>query len=603
MDLFGQFRAADSLFRLITGDMAHVTSYPFCPREPALPGRSEPIPMSLPEEQGVPSSLVEKFLRLLEEDTTLCPHGVVILRHGERIAEAAWKPYSGRIPQMQFSLSKSVTGMAVGLAISEGLLSLDDRMREIFPEKLPPFYMGKPGDVTVRQLLTMSSGVRFNELGSVSEKDWVRAWLLSDCAFAPGSQFSYNSMNSYLLAAAVCQKAGMSLTEYLTPRLWEPLGIATPHWETCPMGIEKGGWGLYLLPGDMAKLGQLYLQNGVWKGQQVLPQSWVEEATRRQIDCRMGERDAWYGYQLWGLAWGNGYQFNGVFGQYVAVLPEQDMVVAVTSGNDQLFEDNTLRYLEECFCIPGALSDHPLPPNPRETRALRKTLESLWVISEMRPDICQTEKQQKPGFWGRWRQKHTETTLQLPDAARYNGRSYQFSRNSVFLLPLIIAGVRGNFPGNLQEVRFRFGLQSARFWFREGDKSYVLEAGYPGRMIPGSITVHGERYPVQCGVWEGRDEDGRLVVKLYLVFPETPSVRVLKLIFYGVDGEKLMLRSDERPSAARAVDMFAGLVTGGRSAEEVIPPGLQRLPAFVRVRGLLRPKAKGQWQREPQKPQ
>ena len=196
MDLFGQFRAADSLFRLLAGDMDRVTSYPFQPTGRTKIKSSLPLPASLPESQGVPSRCLYDFFHRLEEDPTLCTHGVCILRHGKRIAEAAWQPYSKRLPQMQFSLSKSVVGMAVGIAQAEGILSLDEKVKDIFSDRLPPFYLGKPGEVTVRQLLIMSSGVRFNELGSASEKDWVRAWLLSDCEFAPGSRFSYNSMNT-----------------------------------------------------------------------------------------------------------------------------------------------------------------------------------------------------------------------------------------------------------------------------------------------------------------------------------------------------------------------------------------------------------------------
>ena len=241
MDIFGQFRAADSLFRLLTGDMEHVTSYPFQPRKRKAWVPSAVMPMGIPEEQGVSSRTIAEFFRRMDEDNTLCPHGVVILRHGQRIAEGVWNPYSSKIPQMQFSLSKSVAGMAVGLAISEGLLSLDETMGGIFPDKLPPFYMGKPGTVTIKQLLTMSSGVKFNEMGSVSEKDWVRGWLLSDCEFAPGSRFSYNSMNTYMLSAVLRKVTGVSLTEYLTPRLYEPLGMKPPYWETCPWESKKAG--------------------------------------------------------------------------------------------------------------------------------------------------------------------------------------------------------------------------------------------------------------------------------------------------------------------------------------------------------------------------
>lgn len=594
MDLMGQFRAADSLFRLVTGDMQRVTSYPFQPYERKKRKDSSPLPVSLPEEQGVPSSLVEEFLKRLDEDETLCPHSVAVLRHGRCIVQGSWAPYSARTPQMQFSLSKSVVGMAVGMAVEEGLLTLDDKMKDIFPDKLPPLYLGKPGEVTVRQLLTMSSGVRFNELGTVSEKDWVRAWLLSDCDFEPGSRFSYNSMNTYLLAAAVCRKSGQTLTEYLTPRLWQPLGISVPRWETCPMGIEKGGWGLYLTPGDMARLGQLLLQKGVWQQEggllQVLPESWVEAATQKQIDCKMGERDAWYGYQLWGLAWGTGYQFNGVFGQYVAVLPEQDMVVAVTSGNEQLFEDRTLLHVRECFCREGVLSETPLTLNAGDTRSLRETMERLHVIPELRP-----EPEEPVSFFQRLFGKKKKSEPVFAGAEELSGREYVFEKNSACLLPMIVQGVHGNFPGTISRIRMRMGEDRVRFWVGEGESIHTFEAGTGGVMLPGMLVVQGEGYPIRAGVRLTRDEDDRTVLKLFLVFCETPCVRTVKMVFHGKDREKLLLRLDECPSVARAVEMFASLVTGGKAPGELVPENVQKLPVFDRMKELLRPKASGSW--------
>ena len=598
MDLFGQFRAADSLFRLATGDMEHVTAYPFQPTGRSPAPASSPLPASLPEQQGVPSEFILKFFRLLEDDPALCTHGVCILRHGTRIAEAAWRPYSTRMPQMQFSLSKSVVGMAVGMAEAEGLLSLEEKVRDIFPDRLPPLYLGKPGDITIRQLLTMSSGVRFNELGSVSEKDWVRAWLLSDCEFTPGSRFSYNSMNSYLLSAIICRKTGQSLTSYLTPRLWNPLGIGVPFWETCPMGVEKGGWGLYLTPGDMAKLGQLYLQKGRWTTssgwRSLLPENWVKEAMSPQISCYMGERAAWYGYQLWSLPWSDGCQFNGVFGQYVVILPKEDMVIAITSGNGQLFEDNTLSHIRECFCN-ASLSPSPLPPAPQKIRALSSLLASLHVISELKPTAL---PEPRPKFFQRFRHSHVAPTPVLPEAACYNGRTYTFSENRSLLLPVILACVHGNFPCGIRQLRFRFGVDRARFWFYAGEVCHIVEAGYDGNMLASVLNFNGESYSCRAGVRFTQDEDNRIVVKLFLVFPDTPCIRTIKLIFYGEDGEKMLVRMHERPSAARAAEMFLNLITGGRKPEELLPSGVQKLPVFSRMKLLLCPKLNGTWNKE-----
>lgn len=592
MDILGRFRTADSLFRLFTGDMKRVVSYPFRPTGRPASGQSTPLPMALPESTGVPCGVVETFLQRLDEDRELRPHSVVILRHGQRICQANWQPYSGQTAQMQFSLSKSVVGMAVGIAQQEGLLSLDEKMRDIFPDKLPPFYMGKPGEVTVRQLLTMTSGVRFNEMSSVSEKDWVRGWLSSDCEFSPGSRFSYNSMNSYMLSAAVCKRAGMSLTDYLTPRLWEPLGIAVPRWETCPMGTEKGGWGLYLTPGDMAKLGQLYLQKGRWTQggvtRQLLPEDWASAACSPQVSCHMGNREAWYGYQLWGLAWGRGCQFNGVFGQYVVILPEQDMVIAVTSGNGQLFEDRTLLHIRECFCKPGGLSHHPLPSNPAGIRSLRALLEHLHVVAELKAELPPEEK--NSFFWRRPVRPAASPPPQ--EAARYNGYSYTFPKNSASLLPLIISSVQGNFSAGISSLRFQFSSEKARFFLQEGDNLHTLEAGYQGAMLPGKIHIQGEEYPCFSGVRVTRDEDGRTVIKLFIVFSETPCVRILKIIFLEEDGQKILLRMDESPSAAQAAGMLAALVTGGRKPEEFLPPGMQK-PVLGRLKELLQPKLPG----------
>ena len=598
MDFLGQFRAADSLFHLLSGDMERVTSYPFQPTGRTKIKRSLPLPASLPESEGVPSRCLYDFFHRLEKDPTLCTHGVCILRHGKRIAEAAWQPYSKRLPQMQFSLSKSVVGMAVGMAQAEGILSLNEKVKDIFPDRLPPLYLGKPGEVTVHQLLTMSSGVRFNELGSASEKDWVRAWLLSDCEFAPGSRFSYNSMNTYILSAILCRKTGQSLTDYLTPRLWEPLGIGVPFWETCPMGVEKGGWGLYLTPGDMAKLGQLYLQKGQWRTssgwRSILPEEWVQQAMSPQIPCRMGERDAWYGYQLWGLSWGEGCQFNGVFGQYVVILPKEDMVIAVTSGNGQLFEDRTLLHIRECFCT-RALSPSSLPPDPEGIRALSGLLSSLHVISELKPPIL---PKTRPTLFQRLRRPKPAPAPSLPQAARYNGRTYSFPENHSLLLPLVIGVVHGNFPKGIRQMRFRLGMDRARFWFYTGDICHTIEAGYNGNMLPCVLNFNEEPYPCRAGVRFVLDEDDRMVLKLFLVFPETPCIRTMKLVFYGEDGDHVLLRMDERPYAARAAEMFLGLITGGKKADEWLPAGAQKLPVFSRIKELLCPKLNGVWEKE-----
>ena len=152
-------------------------------------------------------------------------------------------------------------------------------------------------EVTVEHLLTMTSGVQFNEIGAISGNDWLNSFLNAPVSGKPGAAFQYNSMNTYVLSAIVTERTGMTLSEYLEPRLFQPLGITKYLWETCPKGITKGGWGLFLCPEDMAKLGQLYLQRGIWKGQQLVPEGWVEISTGKQVESVEGTFG--YGYQVW----------------------------------------------------------------------------------------------------------------------------------------------------------------------------------------------------------------------------------------------------------------------------------------------------------------
>ena len=337
VDLISQWKTADLLLKMMRGDFQKITPYPFLPEKRAYvpaPGRW-PLPRATPEQEGVRSSHLESFLQALSGCGEIQVHSAMVLRRGKVIAEACWKPYTEDYPQMVYSLSKSVTGMAVGIAVSEGLFTLDDRLVDLFPEKLLPLRSQKLNSLRVRHLLDMSSGIKFNELGSVVERDWVKAYLQSDCAFEPGSEFAYNSLNSYLLSAIICKKSGMGLVEYLTPRLFGPLGIGEVFWEKCPAGIEKGGWGMYLRLEDMAKLGQLYLQKGRWtvggKTRQLVPRGWIEESVQVRHTTMMGEHKAGYGYQLWDFPIPGAYHFNGVFGQYAVsythlTLPTNSLV-------------------------------------------------------------------------------------------------------------------------------------------------------------------------------------------------------------------------------------------------------------------------------------
>jgi CubicO group peptidase (beta-lactamase class C family) len=289
-----------------------------------------------PESVGIPSAAVSALVERLEQKEGGA-HSLMLLRHGQVAAEGWWAPYAPERTHMLFSLSKSFTSTAVGLAVEEELLRVDDFVLSFFPEDAP----ANPGlylrTMRVRHLLSMNTGHGEDTLEALlsrSDGNWRRAFLESPVTHAPGSLFCYNSGATYMLSAIVQKVTGQKVVDYLHPRLFEPLGIPAPRWDTCPAGTNAGGWGLNLRTEDIARFGQLYLQKGVWNDEQLVPEVWVETATSFHSDNSMRETPDWqqgYGYQFWRCRHG-AYRGDGAFGQYCIVMPEQDAVLALTSG-------------------------------------------------------------------------------------------------------------------------------------------------------------------------------------------------------------------------------------------------------------------------------
>jgi CubicO group peptidase (beta-lactamase class C family) len=283
-----------------------------------------PFPRSTPEAQGIPSAAIGAFVGAAERDLDAI-HSFILLRHGHLVAEGWWEPYRPTDQHMLFSLSKSFTSSAIGLLVAEGRLSLDERVLSFFPDDAPP----EPSDtlraMRVRHLLTMSTGHAIDTTGPMTGelgRSWVRGFLAQPVEHEPGTHFVYNSGASYLLSAIVQQRSGGRMLDYLRPRLFAPLGIADPRWETSPEGIDVGGWGLRITTADIAAFGQLYLQGGEWRGRRILPEAWVTEATARQIANGPAPNRDWeqgYGYQFWRCQHG-AYRGDGAFGQYCVVL-------------------------------------------------------------------------------------------------------------------------------------------------------------------------------------------------------------------------------------------------------------------------------------------
>jgi CubicO group peptidase (beta-lactamase class C family) len=295
------------------------------------------LPRSAPEAQGIPSSAILAFVEAAEKDVDAL-HSLMVLRHGHVVAEGWWGPYQKDDPHVLFSLSKSFASTGIGLAIAEGKVRLDDTVLSFFPDDAPKDPSENLKAMRVRDLLAMSTGHHADDIASFdySSKDPtpVRAFLALPVAHKPGTHFVYNTPASYMLSAIVQKASGTPLVDYLRPRLFEPLGIRSPKWDADPAGVNYGGFGLHVTTEDIARFGLLYVQKGEWGGKRILPAEWVAAATARQVSNGSDPKSDWeqgYGYQFWRCRHGI-YRGDGAFGQYCIVMPEQDAVVAITSG-------------------------------------------------------------------------------------------------------------------------------------------------------------------------------------------------------------------------------------------------------------------------------
>ncbi|MFC7621210.1 serine hydrolase domain-containing protein [Microlunatus sp. GCM10028923] len=301
---------------------------------------SSSLPRGSAAAHQVNAAGVLEFLDAMDGTPGIELHSLMLVRHGVVLAEGWWAPYRADRVHLLYSLSKSFAATAAGIAAAEGLIDLDDTLVSHFPEFEADITDPRSRAIRLRHLVTMTAGHRQGMLQTAWETDHhevVRGFLLQPPELEPGRVFAYDSACTYALSAVVQRRAGTPLTEYLRPRLFEPLGIGEVGWLTDRPGREEGFTGLHARTEDIARLGQLYLQHGRWEGRPLVPDAWVREATRPQVDSPAESNPDWrqgYGYQFWMSR--HGYRGDGLYGQFCLVLPEQDAVIAITAGTDDM---------------------------------------------------------------------------------------------------------------------------------------------------------------------------------------------------------------------------------------------------------------------------
>jgi CubicO group peptidase (beta-lactamase class C family) len=355
---------------------------------------ADALPRSAPERQGISSTALLEFLDGADSKIDGM-HSLILVRHGHVVAEGWWAPYDAETRHELYSLSKSFTSTAVGLAISEGKLGIDDEVGKFFPEDMPETPKGLVKSMRVRDLLCMSTGHQTEPQFNSSDQPWTKTFLAHDVPHKPGAHFLYNTPATYMQSAIVQKVTGMTVLDYLRPRLFDPLGIKDPSWGTSPQGITLGGYGLSVRTEDIARFGQLYLRKGDWNGRQLVPAEWIAAATARQTSNGSNPKSDWdqgYGYQFWRCR--NGcYRGDGAFGQYCIVMPEQDAVVAITSGVKDMQAVLNLIWDK----LLPAFQNVPLAENAVAHDLLKKRLAQLEISSpkgESTTDFAQS-------VWGR----------------------------------------------------------------------------------------------------------------------------------------------------------------------------------------------------------
>lgn len=480
--------------------------------KPALPVRStaSPLPRCTPEEAGVPSSVVLEFAKALRENDTVNAHSVMLVRNGRVFFEHAFGMREINCPGYVFSCSKSFVSLAVGMLCGEGKLSLDENIEKIFPEKVGKLAKLSPRVVTVKDLLVMKSGVSFNEAECMATEDWTKEFITSAAIGENGREFFYNSLNTYMLAAVCARKCGTDLMTYLRARLFEPLDITDVYWEKGPEGIEKGGWGLYIRPEDMAKVGMLILNNGTYGEKRIITEEYLCEATRAHGIAPASFGDFNYGYQMWVGRERNTVLFNGMLGQNMHIDRENGIICITYAGNCDSFQQSEVfgyikRFFHKDFAcgLPSAKKDFNELTNfaaPKES--LRSKIKRL-IKGKALPREC--------------------TLL--------DGHIFKAEKNGcVGFFPFLAQTVFNNYASGLEEIAFEVSDGAFFLRYRERETTFTLPLGFdePKKSV---INVGGDVFRIKSKARFSKDMRGRLVLEIMCDFIELPFTRFLDITF------------------------------------------------------------------------
>ncbi len=464
-----------------------------------------------PESVGIPSAAVTAMLEELYAQG-IEMHSFMLLRHGKVCAQGAWKPYAMDEPHIMFSFSKSLTSTAIGFAVQEGILSLDERLVDLFPDKVPESPSENLQKCQVRHLLMMGCGHETEiDWGPSQQNDWVRDFLHHPFVYEPGAHFLYNTAGTNMLCAILKGKTGLSLTEFLKPRLFEPLGMTDIQCHELANGVSMGGAGCSLTIEDMARFVQFVANRGKWDGRQLLQESWFDLATSKQIENAGagwdGDPDwqAGYCFQFWRCAPEGVFRGDGAFGQYGIVMAKQDAVLVIQSASMKLQAVLTAVWEK----LLPQMAEGALPEDPKGLHVVQNRLKNL----ELNPMLGMRSPGAEQSLTG---------AVYVPDAPAPG-------------LADIIGGVGRFVPegARMQSLSFRFDPAGLRLESQQDNGSFAIDAGMQGHFA--QSRVNGILYGANAR-WRAKD-------KLEVEMRNTRAVAGKRFIFQFA-GDKLTVTAD-----------------------------------------------------------
>ena len=504
-------RAVELVGALMLGEKEDMSVVPYYPQKTMInmPERRY-FPRSTPERQGVSSKRLYNMLCQLESEGRANIHSLLVLRRGEVICECSAAGYSRDEWHISHSMAKTVCGMVIGTLVDEGRLGLDDRLVDIFPELA---YKDKRFPrITVEHLLSMTAGVDFAEAGTVTDNRWTSTFFSSSLKFVPGTKFSYNSMNSYILARIAERVSGRSFGSLAYERIFLPLDIENYFWEKSPEGTEKGGWGLYLSAESWTKLGVMMLSGGSFYGRRVLSEKWVEysSSTKALADDFCGNFN--YATHLWSAKVGREMLFNGMLGQNVWICPDNDLVVVMLCGNNEMFGASPSLEIVRKH-LGGRLHDRL---DRRDVQILREKERSFFACRRwIRP------REEGRGWLyrlGLRQSRPFDTSLN-----ELLGR-YAMCKNNSGIMPLLMRTMQNNLRASIEEIGLSREGELLRFEYTDGGEEFSLRVGLYSYET-NVVNLRGEYYIVKAMASVVRSCDGEREYRIELILSETASVR------------------------------------------------------------------------------